>query len=83
MLAQGPTISRSRLIFTHPFFHLSNLLQLGLNYESNLMENTDVHVHFPKGAISKDGPSAGVTITTALVSLFLDKPIIPGNYCSS
>jgi ATP-dependent Lon protease len=47
--------------------------ELGIN-EMDL-ENFDVHIHLPEGAIPKDGPSAGITMATALVSVFAQRPV--------
>ena len=47
--------------------------------ESNLMESQDVHIHFPAGGVGKDGPSAGVTIATALVSLLMERIVVQGS----
>ena len=41
----------------------------------DVFDKTDVHIHVPEGAVPKDGPSAGVTLTTALVSLFTGTPV--------
>ncbi len=50
--------------------------QLGLD-PGNFLENKDLHVHVPAGGIPKDGPSAGIVMYTALVSLFTGVPVRP------
>jgi ATP-dependent Lon protease len=51
----------------------SRARRLGISDES--FEKKDIHIHFPDGATPKDGPSAGIAITTALVSVFTGIPI--------
>ena len=53
----------------------SNAQSLGL--DEDVLKDVDLHIHVPAGAIPKDGPSAGVTMATALVSLLTDTPVHP------
>ncbi len=49
-----------------------------IGVEEDFFKDIDIHVHVPSGAIPKDGPSAGVAMLTALVSLFSDRPVKKG-----
>ncbi len=44
---------------------------------AQIFETHDLHIHVPEGAVPKDGPSAGITLTTALASLILNKAVDP------
>ncbi len=51
----------------------ANLVSFGV--KKNILENKDIHIHVPAGAIPKDGPSAGIAMATALISVLVNKPV--------
>ncbi|MGD2030550.1 MAG: endopeptidase La [Desulfobacterales bacterium] len=51
----------------------SSLSMLGV--KEDVFENKDIHIHVPAGAIPKDGPSAGIAMATALISVLVNKPV--------
>ena len=56
--------------------HVRSLSELFV-FPAEDLEQTDIHVHVPEGAVPKEGPSAGITLATALISAMTERPVRP------
>lgn len=54
-------------------FIKANMKEFGI--DEKILEKNDIHIHFPEGAVNKDGPSAGTAITTTLISILTNKAV--------
>ena len=86
---QGADLGSGKLVLTGP---LGDVMQesakAGISYirsvgdtyaiANDFFEKNDIHIHIPEGATPKDGPSAGITMTTALASAFTQRKVKPG-----
>ena len=62
-------------LHTHTYTHSTQCFLADKFPENQLLSSSAIHLHVPEGATPKDGPSAGVTIVSALLSLSLGKPV--------
>ena len=56
---------------------ISYIRSISENYKipEDFFQTHDIHIHIPEGAVRKDGPSAGITMTTAMLSAIIGKPV--------
>ena len=66
----SPARKEAACVITSYSIHYTKLYELKRDFYSKI----DIHIHVPEGATPKDGPSAGITIATALISLLSGRP---------
>jgi len=62
--------------FVYKLYNQHKMYFIKNKIDPNLLNKNKIHIHVPEGATPKDGPSAGITLTCALISLALNQPLI-------